>query len=78
MFEVTYGTNLHEYTTRKEAIDAAKEISGEYRGMVNIADGDGRERMVYQPASWSATTTRPAFVAARPRTTSTSSCATGA
>ncbi len=48
MFEVTYGTNLHEFPSRKEAIEAAKEISGEYRGMVNIADEKGRERMVYQ------------------------------
>ena len=48
MFEVTYGTNIQDYPTRKEAIVAAKEISGEYRGMVNIADEDGRERMVYQ------------------------------
>jgi hypothetical protein len=48
MFEVSAGDKTTEYPSRAEAILAARGISAEQRGVVNIVARDGRERMTYQ------------------------------
>ena len=49
MYDVTYGEDTTEHNTRTEAIVAAKELSSAHaRGLVQISDGDRRERMTYQ------------------------------
>jgi hypothetical protein len=48
MFELSFGTTIQNYDTRSEAIQAAREVSAEHRGMVNLLGDEGRERMTYQ------------------------------
>ncbi len=48
MFEVVLGEDVKTFSTRQEAIQAARLLSAEHRGLVAITDPDGRERMTYQ------------------------------
>ena len=48
MFELMMGEEVKEFGSRSEAIQAARELSSEYRGTIAIMDGDKRERMTYQ------------------------------
>ncbi|MGM0576429.1 MAG: hypothetical protein ACQEXJ_11930 [Myxococcota bacterium] len=49
MYTVSVGERIHdEFEQRSDAIDAAKEISEEKRGKINIEDDTGREWMVYR------------------------------
>jgi len=48
MYQLQNGTDVTEFTTRKEAIDAAKSISLELKQIVYVVDPHQRERMAYQ------------------------------
>jgi len=48
MYTVSIGNDITEYTTRAEAIAAAKEMSAESRQPVFVLDESQRERMAYQ------------------------------
>jgi len=48
MYQLQNGTDVTEFSTRKEAIDAAKSISLELKQIVYVVDPHQRERMAYQ------------------------------
>lgn len=51
MYTVYAGEDAQEYQTRKEAIDAAKELSDGQHRPVEIQDESGRESMTYRHGS---------------------------
>jgi len=48
MYQLQNGTDITEFATRKEAIDAAKSLSVELKQIVYVVDPHQRERMAYQ------------------------------
>ena len=48
MYQLQNGTEITEFATRKEAIDAAKSVSAELKQIVYVLDEQQRERMAYQ------------------------------
>jgi hypothetical protein len=48
MYQLQNGTDVTEFSTRKEAIDAAKSLSLELKQIVYVVDPHQRERMAYQ------------------------------
>jgi hypothetical protein len=48
MYQLQNGTEVTEFATRKEAIDAAKTLSSELKQTVYVVDPHQRERMAYQ------------------------------
>lgn len=51
MYLVIDGEETHEYPTREAAVEAAKELSAESFGKVEVQDENGRESMVYRRGS---------------------------
>ncbi len=48
MYSVAYGTETHEFDSRMEAIEAAKEMSDDKRGTVMVQDETEREQLIYK------------------------------
>ena len=48
MYTVEVGDQVLEFETRKEAVAAGKEASGDARGMVLVTDDKAREELVFK------------------------------